>query len=36
VPASPRLVVKILVNTLVTALVWGIADYFYIRSFLRS
>jgi predicted secreted protein len=34
-PARPQLGRKILANTLVSAVVWAIADFFYIRYFLQ-
>jgi len=35
-PARPRLGLKILVNTVVAALLWGVADYFYLVYFIPS
>jgi predicted secreted protein len=32
-PARPRLGMKLLANTILAAVVWGIADYFYIYYF---
>ena len=34
-PASPQLGRKILANTVISAVLWAIADYFYIRYFLQ-
>ena len=35
-PARPRLGRKLLANTIVSGIVWLIADYFYIHYFLAS
>ena len=35
-PARPRLGLKILVNTIVAAVLWAIADYFYLVYFVPS
>jgi predicted secreted protein len=32
-PARPRLGLKLLANTIVAAMVWGVADYFYVYYF---
>ena len=34
-PVSPQLGRKILANTVIAAVLWAIADYFYIRYFLH-
>jgi predicted secreted protein len=35
-PARPRLGLKLLVNTIVAGLLWGVADYFYLTYFIPS
>jgi predicted secreted protein len=34
-PARPRLRLKLLINTIVAAVVWVIADYFYVHYYLQ-
>lgn len=35
-PARPRLLLKLLANTVVSGLVWLLADFFYVTYFLPS
>ena len=35
-PARPRLLLKVLVNTVVAGVLWGIADLFYVNYFRPS
>lgn len=35
-PARPRLGLKLLINTVVAGVLWGVADYFYLTYFLPS
>ena len=35
-PARPRLLLKVLVNTVVAGLLWLVADYFYLTYFIPS
>ena len=32
-PAKPRLLMKVLANTIIAAVLWGIANYFYLQYF---
>ena len=33
-PASPRLGIKVIATTIIAAVLWGVADFFYIRYYL--